>query len=252
MMMETTISPPALEAPPVAPMLAVKNLSVAYGQSRILHGVSLDVQPGQVSCLMGRNGAGKTTAMKAIMGLLKARTGTISLAGEPLDRLTTSQRSRAGISYVPQGRGIFPYLSVYENLLMGFESYPGGKIDHQALEEQFEQFSILKTMRHRVAGTLSGGQQQQLALARALVSRPKLLLLDEPTEGIQPSIVYEIEELLISLSRNSDISILVVEQFLDFARTVADQFYIMETGQIVESGPIANFSDDIATTYLAV
>jgi urea transport system ATP-binding protein len=201
---------------------------------------------------MGRNGAGKTTTMKAIMGILKARTGHITFDGNVMDKWSTGQRSRAGISYVPQGRGIFPYLTVYENLLMGFESSPGNKLDNEALEEQYELFPILKTMRKRMAGTLSGGQQQQLALARALVCRPKVLLLDEPTEGIQPSIIYEIESLLISLSQADEISILVVEQFFDFARAVADQFYIMETGQIVESGPIAEFTDDIAKTYLAV
>lgn len=233
-------------------MLKTKAIDVFYGQSQILRNVSLDVPEGKIVCLMGRNGAGKTTFMKSVMGLVKSKQGDVYFGDTPLNRLTTGQRSRAGISYVPQGRGIFPYLTVYENLLMGFESAQPNRPDPAMVQEMYTQFPVLEQMKGRIAGTLSGGQQQQLAIARAIVSRPKLLLLDEPTEGIQPSIVQEIEELIVKFSREMGISVLVVEQFLDFARAVADQFYIMETGQIVEQGDISDFSDQIAQKYLAV
>jgi urea transport system ATP-binding protein len=233
-------------------MLKVEQLQTYYDESCILNDVSLEVTQGEVVCLMGRNGVGKTTFMKSVMGTVKARQGTVSLAGEELTGYPASRRARAGIGYVPQGRGIFPYLRVYENLLMGFERAPRQKIDPDAIEEMYTLFPVLKDMRQRVAGTLSGGQQQQLAIARALVSRPKLLLLDEPTEGIQPSIMLEIEAVILALQEGGGISILIVEQFLDFALQVADYFYIMETGAIVEEGPIEKFNDEIARTYLAV
>lgn len=233
-------------------MLHTYDLDVYYGQSQILREVSINVPEGKVVCLMGRNGAGKTTFMKSVMGLVKAKQGEVKIGDTSLTKLTTGQRSRSGISYVPQGRGIFPYLTVYENLLMGFESAQENRTDTNMVAQMFAQFPVLEKMKGRIAGTLSGGQQQQLAIARALVSKPKLLLLDEPTEGIQPSIVLEIEALIIKFAREMGISVLVVEQFLDFARTVADEFYIMETGQIVEHGAISEFSDEIAQKYLAV
>jgi len=233
-------------------MLQVEQLQAYYDDSRILNDVSLTVPDNQVVCLLGRNGVGKTTFMKTVMGVVKARHGMIKLSGEDITTYSTSQRARVGIGYVPQGRGIFPYLTVYENLLMGFEATPKRQVEADILEEMYHLFPVLKTMQKRVAGTLSGGQQQQLAIARALVGRPKLLLLDEPTEGIQPSIMLEIEEVIISLQAHSNITILVVEQFLDFALAIADYFYIMETGVIVEQGPIANFNDDLAKLYLAV
>lgn len=233
-------------------MLTASNLDVYYGQSQILRDVSIHVPLGEVVCLMGRNGAGKTTLMKSIMGIVKAKKGKLEMGDTVLTKRTTGQRARSGIGYVPQGRGIFPYLTVYENILMGFEAATPNKPDNQIIEQMYEQFPVLETMKGRIAGTLSGGQQQQLAIARALVSRPKLLLLDEPTEGIQPSIVFEIEQLIVRLSREMGISVLVVEQFLDFARSVADHFYIMETGQIVEHGMINGFTDVIAKKYLSV
>jgi urea transport system ATP-binding protein len=233
-------------------MLKVEQLQTYYDDSRILSDVSLEVTQDEIICLMGRNGVGKTTFMKSVMGTVKTRQGRISLAGEDLTGYSASRRARAGIGYVPQGRGIFPYLTVYENLLMGFERAPRQKVEPEAIEEMYNLFPVLKEMRRRVAGTLSGGQQQQLAIARALVSRPKLLLLDEPTEGIQPSIMLEIEEVILALQAQGGISILIVEQFLDFALQVADYFYIMETGAIVKEGPIEEFDDDIARTYLAV
>jgi len=233
-------------------MLAVDQLQVYYDDSCILSDVSLDVPHDKVVCLLGRNGVGKTTLMKSIMGVVKPRRGKISLDGKEITRYAAHERARAGIAYVPQGRGIFPYLTVYENLLMGFEAAKTRQPDAKALEEMYTLFPVLKEMRQRVAGTLSGGQQQQLAIARALVRRPTLLLLDEPTEGIQPSIMLEIEEIILSLRKQGGMSILVVEQFLDFALAVADYFYIMETGTIVKHGAINEFNDEIAKTYLAV
>ncbi len=222
-------------------MLLVEHISVNYGETRILRDVSLEVPPGQVVCLLGRNGVGKTTLLKSIIGVLKLREGDITFDGQPITRWPSFRRARAGIGYVPQGRGIFPYLSVNENLLMGLEAGASRRAAGSAVAEMFELFPVLYTMRGRVAGTLSGGQQQQLALARALVSRPRLLLLDEPTEGIQPSIMDEIADVITSLHRRGDIGILLVEQFLEFALGVASYFYIMETGAIAKQGTIEEF-----------
>jgi len=232
-------------------MLRIDHLQVNYGESAVLQDVSLAVPVGQVVCLMGRNGVGKTTLLKSIMGLLKPVQGQLHLADVDMTGWPTSRRARAGIGYVPQGRGIFPYLTVYENLLMGFEATADKKPDPVALEEVYTLFPVLKQMRKRVAGTLSGGQQQQLAFGRVLVRRPQLLLLDEPTEGIQPSIMAEIEELILALRQRGDMSILLVEQFLDFALNVGNYFYIMETGAIVMQGDLAQFNADAARDYLA-
>ncbi|CAN5844996.1 urea ABC transporter ATP-binding subunit UrtE [soil metagenome] len=233
-------------------MLRINNLQVNYGESSILRDVSMDVPAGQVVCLMGRNGVGKTTLMKSIMGLLKSRQGHIYMDEQEMTQWPASRRARAGIGYVPQGRGIFPYLTVYENLLMGFEALPDQKVDKEALDEVYTIFPVLKQMGKRVAGTLSGGQQQQLSFGRVLVRRPKLLLLDEPTEGIQPSIMTEIEELILALRKQGEMSILLVEQFLDFALNVGNYFYIMETGSIVMQGGVEQFNADAAREYLAV
>lgn len=232
-------------------MLSIQNLSVNYGESTILRDIDLAVAPGQVVCLMGRNGVGKTTLMKAIMGLLRPQTGTIHFEGDAIQQWSTSRRARAGIGYVPQGRGIFPLLTVFENLLMGFEATRTRATDSTALDEVFQLFPVLKDMRGRLAGTLSGGQQQQLAFARVLVRKPKLLLLDEPTEGIQPSIMGEIEELICTLHQQNEMSILLVEQFLDFALSVGNAFYVMETGEIVMQGDAETFNAERATEYLA-
>jgi urea transport system ATP-binding protein len=233
-------------------MLEVKSLSVYYGESRILTGVNLSVPDGHVVCLMGRNGVGKTTLLKSIIGVMKSRRGHIQYEGEDITRRPAHLRASSGIGYVPQGRGIFPYLTVYENLLMGFEARKDKKIDPTALDEMFELFPVLKQMRMRAAGTLSGGQQQQLAIARALVRKPRLLMLDEPTEGIQPSIMWEIEQVILSLRKRGDMAILLVEQFLDFALNVADEYYVMETGSIVAQGSIAEFDQSVVKEYLAV
>lgn len=232
-------------------MLKLQNVSVNYGESVILDGVDMQVLPGQVVCLMGRNGVGKTTLMKSIMGLLRPQHGALYFDGDDMTRWSTSQRARAGFGYVPQGRGIFPYLTVYDNLLMGFEAN-ASRVDADALDEVYTLFPVLKEMRHRMAGTLSGGQQQQLAFGRVLVRRPKILLLDEPTEGIQPSIMHQIEEVIMQLHERGDISILLVEQFLDFALSVGNYFYVMETGAIVMQGPEHAFDAGMAQEYLAV
>jgi len=232
-------------------MLSVENLWVYYGESCILRDVSINVPSGQVVCLMGRNGVGKTTLMKTIIGALRARQGQIVFDDRQLTNRAPHERARAGIGYVPQGRGIFPYLTVFENLLMGFEATKNRRPDNAALEEMYATFPVLKQMRGRVAGTLSGGQQQQLAIARALVRRPKLLLLDEPTEGIQPSIMQEIESVILSLQQRGDMAILLVEQFLDFALGVAGYYYVMETGSIVAQGSTQNFDEEVVKEYLA-
>jgi urea transport system ATP-binding protein len=235
-------------------MLSVSNLYVYYGESRILNDVSMEIPKGKVVCLMGRNGVGKTTLLKSIMGNLKSRQGTITYDGKDITREPTHKRARMGLGYVPQGRGIFPYLSVYENLLMGLEALPSSELKYsdQKVEEVYEIFPVLKQMGKRVAGTLSGGQQQQLAIGRILVRSPKLLLLDEPTEGIQPNIVEEIEHLVSTLGKKGDISILLIEQFLDFALRVADYCYVMEKGHIVSQGNTTDLSQDIIREHLSV
>lgn len=233
-------------------MLVVEDLSVYYDESRVLSQVSLDVAPGQVTCLLGRNGVGKTTLMKAIMGVLKPRRGRVALDGVDITSRSPSERARAGIGYVPQGRGIFPYLTVRENLLMGFEAYDDARPNQAALDEVMDLFPVLRSMRGRAAGTLSGGQQQQLSLARVLLRRPKLLLLDEPTEGIQPSIMEEIGEVIRKLGEKGEMAILLVEQFLDFALRTAGNYFIMDNGAIVRRGKVSELDDEAAREFLAV
>jgi urea transport system ATP-binding protein len=233
-------------------MLNIEHLDVYYGESRILTDVSLEVPDGKVVCLMGRNGVGKTTLLKAIMGVLKPHGGQVTFLGKDITWASSHRRARAGIGYVPQGRGIFPHLTVHENLLMGLEALANRQVGTETLPEMYALFPILKTMGKRIAGTLSGGQQQQLAIARALVRRPKLLLLDEPTEGIQPSIVLEIEEVIASLQQQRHLSILLVEQFLDFALRIADYCYVMEKGTIVSKGPASELNHSVVREYLAV
>jgi urea transport system ATP-binding protein len=231
-------------------ILSVANLHVNYGQSRILNDVALHIEPEQVVCLLGRNGVGKTTLLRTIMGLLRPASGQITFEGGAITTHPAHLRAQAGIGYVPQGRGIFPYLSVEENLLIGLEG--ARKRVHGSLEEIYTFFPVLKIMARRTAGVLSGGQQQQLAIGRALMSKPRLLLLDEPTEGIQPSIVQEIQEVIHRLRARGDMSILLVEQFLDFALSAASHYYIMERGQIVSSGATGEMSQATIQQYLSV
>ncbi len=235
-------------------MLSVNGLQVFYGQSLILNDVDIEVPEGQVVCLMGRNGVGKTTLLKAIMGTLRVRRGTVTYNGDNITHMATHKRAIAGMGYVPQGRGIFPHLSVYENLLMGLEALDRHSRHHSdaAIEEVYGIFPVLKQMGKRVAGTLSGGQQQQLAIGRVLVRDPQLLLLDEPTEGIQPNIVEEIENVIRSLRDQKHITILLIEQFLDFALGIADTCYVMEKGHIVSKESTANINMDVLKEHLSV
>ena len=233
-------------------LLAIDSLSVAYGASVALSEVTLEVPEGQVVCLMGRNGVGKTTLLKSIMGLLRPRSGRVRLVDQDMTSWPPYRRARAGIGYVPQGRHIFPYLTIHDNLVMGLEAIPAKQRLPEAMDRMYDLFPALKVNPKKAAGTLSGGQQQQLALARALVGKPRLLLLDEPTEGLQPSIVQEIEDLLHGLRQQRDTSILLVEQFLDFALSVADHCYVMEKGAVVLEGPSNSLDQSKVREYLAV
>lgn len=215
-------------------MLKVKDLSAYYGESIILKDVTLNVAPGKVACLLGRNGVGKSTFLKSVMGLVKTPKGSVYLNNENITGFPTYNRARKGIGYVPQGRDIFPQLTVYENLILGLErnKYKKGFLE----DEIFELFPILKTMFKRKGGDLSGGQQQQLAIARALIYEPKILLLDEPTEGIQPSIIQDIGRIIKKLKARGNVTMLIVEQYLEFVMDVADYFYVMDKGSIVLHG----------------
>jgi len=214
-------------------MLAIDNINQYYGGSHILRDVSLQARTGQVTVILGRNGVGKTTLLKSLMGLVPTKTGSIAFDGKTITHATPYQRARAGIGFVPQGREIFARLSVAENLQMGLATRPGGT---PVPPELFELFPVLKQMLHRRGGDLSGGQQQQLAIARALAARPKLLVLDEPTEGIQPSIIKDIGRVIRMLADRGDMAILLVEQYYDFARELADDYLVMERGEVIARG----------------
>ncbi|MBD1920816.1 urea ABC transporter ATP-binding subunit UrtE [Microcoleus sp. FACHB-831] len=233
-------------------MLQVSDLNVYYGESHILRNVDLSVAPGQMVCLIGRNGVGKTTLLKTIMGLLKPRRGNITLAGESIISKPTDKRAKMGIGYVPQGREIIPRLTVKENLLLGLEARKTGRTGKEEIpEEIFSLFPVLNKMLSRMGGDLSGGQQQQLAIARALMGKPQLLVLDEPTEGIQPSIILEIESAVRRIVESTGISVLLVEQHLHFVRQ-ADHYYAMQKGGIVASGSTSELSQDVIQRFLAV
>ncbi len=235
-----------------SPVLAVDAVEADIGGSRILRGVTLEVRSGEVVCLMGRNGVGKTTTLRAIMGLLPVRAGTVHFGGRSLAGLPVDARARSGLGYVPQGRDIFPHLTVEDNLRVGLAVHgrlgPAGRSD---LERVYTLFPVLKSMLARKGGVLSGGQQQQLAIARALLTRPQLLILDEPTEGIQPSIIEEIGRTLGTL-RGEGLSILLVEQYVDFCRDVADRFYAMDRGVVTCAGTIAELTDEVVQAHLQV
>ena len=215
-------------------MLSVQHIHQYYGGSHILRNVSLTAKPGEITVLLGRNGVGKTTLLKSLMGLVPIREGNISFEDQLITRATPYERARAGIGYVPQGREIFNRLSVEDNLRMGLATRPGSA---RIPAELFELFPILDQMRHRRGGVLSGGQQQQLAIARALAGGPKLLVLDEPTEGIQPSIIKDIGRVILQLAQRGDMAILLCEQYYDFAQELADQYLVMERGEIIAQGP---------------
>ena len=231
-------------------MLTINNLEVSISGSRILRGVNLEVPNASVTCLMGRNGVGKTTTLKSIVGLMKPEAGSIQLNGEELTGHNPETRSRMGIGYVPQGREIFPHLTVQENLLIGAIAH-GKKVNGQ-LDRIFGLFPILEEFLSRKGGMLSGGQQQQLAIARALLTEPQVLILDEPTEGIQPNIIDQIGETIKLLRKEGNMSILLVEQYLDFCKELADTFAIMDRGAVVCCGPVADLTDEVVKKYLVV
>ena len=232
-------------------MLTVENLNQYYGSSQTLRELTFEVPAGACTALLGRNGVGKTTLLRCLMGVVPIARGSIRFAGQEIGGLPPFQRVRLGIGYVPQGREIFPRLTVAENLLMGLASKRAG--GQGAIPgDVFEMFPVLKQMLGRRGGDLSGGQQQQLAIARALVMRPKLLILDEPTEGIQPSIIKEIERVIRALSERGDMAILLVEQYFDFARELADQYLVLRRGEIVKRGAGGEMDAQELRTYLVV
>jgi urea transport system ATP-binding protein len=230
-------------------MLSVKGLNQYYGGSHILRDLDFEVPAGKVTALLGRNGVGKTTLLRTLMGVVPAATGEVRFADRDLTHAKPYERARAGMGYVPQGREIFPRLTVEENLEMGLATRPRAS----AIPERiFELFPVLRQMLNRRGGDLSGGQQQQLAIGRALAMGPKLLILDEPTEGIQPSIIKDIERAIRSLASSGELAILLVEQYYDFARSLADQYLVMERGEIVARGAGADMDAHGVRRLLAV
>lgn len=241
----------APKSAPTQTMLQVSGLNVFYGESHILRNVDLTVPKGQMICLIGRNGVGKTTLLKTIIGLLNPRSGSITFAGQSLLGRSPDRRARLGIGYVPQGREVIPRLTVKENLLLGLEARSQRTRSQDIPDEIFDLFPVLKTMLGRMGGDLSGGQQQQLAIARALMGQPQLLVLDEPTEGIQPSIILDIEAAVRRIVATTGISVLLVEQHLHFVRQ-ADRYYAMQKGGIVASGATSELSNEVIQRFLAV
>lgn len=214
-------------------MLKIKGMDSYYGESRVIEGLDLNVEKGKITCLIGRNGVGKTTTLKSIMGIVKTPAGSISLDGQEIIRMKTYDRAKLGIGYVPQGRDIFGQMTVQENLELGLQAAGGkGKIPDYI----YDLFPILPEFAKRKGGDLSGGQQQQLAIARALVAEPKILILDEPTEGIQPSVIEDIGDVLRRINKMRGLTILIVEQYLDFVLGISDYLYVMEHGEIIMQG----------------
>jgi urea transport system ATP-binding protein len=231
-------------------MLEAQDIASYYGNSPVLQNLSVSAGAGEFLAVLGRNGVGKTTLLKTVMGLTDRVTGRILLEGHDITHAPTHERSRHGIGYVPQGRGIIPRFTVRENILMGSFARPDGK--REIPELAFELFPILREFLNRMGGVLSGGQQQQLAIARALAAKPRLILLDEPTEGIQPNIVEQIEQAIIRLNREHGMTIVLVEQNVDFARRAAQRFVLMEKGQIAAEGAVADLSDELVHRHMAV
>ena len=229
-------------------MLRVSDLNQYYGGSHILRGVSLEARPGEVTALLGRNGVGKTTLLRCLMGLVPSRSGTVEWDGAALDGLAPHARVARGLGFVPQGREIFPRLSVEENLRVGAARKRSDAIPASI----YELFPVLKSMKARRGGDLSGGQQQQLAIGRALMGEPKLLILDEPTEGIQPSIIEEIGRVVVRLAREQGLAVLLVEQYYDFAKRIADRYAVMSRGSVIASGPAAEMDAKDVRALIAV
>jgi urea transport system ATP-binding protein len=232
-------------------MLDVSNINQYYGGSHTLRGISLSIKAGECLTLLGRNGVGKTTLLKCLMGALPVAAGTVHFNGQDITRLAPHRRAGLGMAYVPQGRDIFARLTVEENILMGMATKPG-RAARRIREDIFELFPVLKSMLARRGGDLSGGQQQQLAIARALVADPKLIILDEPTEGIQPSIIKDIGRVIKMLRERGDIAILLCEQYFDFARELSDQFVVLSRGEVVAHGDKTQIDSDEVRRHLAV
>jgi len=230
--------------------LVVENLDVAYRRTQVLFGVSMEVPDGGLVCVMGRNGVGKTTLLNTVMGVLKASAGRVTWDGRDITGLRPHDRIKAGIGYAPQGHPTFPQLTVAENLAVVVESAGSGEAGAAAVDEALDLFPRLKPLLARRAGFLSGGQAQQLALARALVTRPRLLVLDEPTEGIQPSIILEIEDAIAQLHRRDGLSILLVEQYVEFALRLADSYVVLDAGEVVAAGETSDLTDDSSVRRL--
>lgn len=236
-------------------MLELKNINAYYGESHILRNVSFTVEPGEVVCLMGRNGMGKTTTLKVLTGLLAVRSGQMMFDGTDMTKFPTDRRARRGLAYVPQGREIIPHLTVRENLLLGFwakSDSPGSTVEKAAFDEVYQLFPKLTQILERPGGVLSGGEQQQLAIGRAILSNPKLLLLDEPTEGIQPSIVDQIEDVIIGFKNQRRFAILLVEQGLHFAARLAEKYVVMAKGSVVAAGKSDELSAELVKQHLTV
>lgn len=231
-------------------MLSVSGVDAAYGRARVLFGVGLEVPAGSLVCVMGRNGVGKTTLLKTVMGTITPTAGRIAFDGRDVTRMPTHQRVRAGMAYVPQGHVSFPQLTVWENLQVTLEAT--AHRDAAAVDEALDVFPALRGLLKRPAGLLSGGQRQQLAIARALITRPKLLVLDEPTEGVQPSVIDEIEAAIERLHREAGLTVLLVEQYLDFAVRLADSFVVLDAGEVVRAGAAAELHDEEVRRMLAV
>lgn len=231
-------------------MLKVRDIETAYDRTQVLFGVSFDVEAEQLVCLMGHNGAGKTSLMNTIMGIMPATSGDVEFEGEDITKLSPSQRVKRGIAYVPQGREGFPHLTVMENLQVVLDATKHK--DKAAIDEALDLFPRLVPILERTSGFLSGGQKQQLAIARALITRPKLMLLDEPTEGIQPSIILEIEEAIVELNKSRDMAILLVEQYVEFAVRLADKYVVMEAGEVTKLGKTSDLDAASARDLLAV
>lgn len=232
-------------------MLQVSELNQYYGGSHILRGVSFEAVVGEVTCLLGRNGVGKTTLLRCLMGLIPVKAGEVVWEGKSITHSKPHQRVQSGVAYVPQGREIFPRLTVEENLLMGLSRFSAGNA-RSVPEEIWQLFPVLKEMKNRRGGDLSGGQQQQLAIGRALASRPRLLILDEPTEGIQPSVIKGIGQVIRSLANRGDMAILLVEQFYDFAAELADSYLVMSRGSIVQQGRGENMEQEGVRGLVAI
>ena len=232
-------------------MLQVRQLNQYYGGSHTLRNIDIDVPDGAVTALLGRNGVGKTTLLKCLMGVLPVAGGSIKLDGQEITRMPPYERVRLGMGFVPQGREIFPRLTVEENLVMGLASKADGSVQ-DIPAEIYEMFPVLRTMKGRRGGDLSGGQQQQLAIGRALAMKPKVLILDEPTEGIQPSIIKDIERVIKTLSGRGELAILLVEQYYDFARELADHYVVLQRGEVVKSGSGGDMETDGVRSFMAV